>query len=462
MTKLVFPQDFFWGAATSAPQTEGDNYTDGKGQNLWDFWSEQNPERFFNGIGSKDTSTFYKNYKKDIALMKEVGLNSFRTSISWSRLIPDGDGEVNQKAVEFYNNVINELRANNIKVFMNLYHFDMPMALQNIGGWENKDVVKAFARYARICFELFGDRVDYWFSQNEPIVPVEAGYLYQFHYPEVVDFKRAIQVGYNEILAHCMFVQEYRKLNFSGKVGIILNLTPSYSRSNLEADLTASYKADLIYNRSFLDPVTLGEFPKDLITLFKEHDLLPICTSDELALIKNNTIDILGVNYYQPRRIKAKESPMPKKLMPESFADYYDMPVKRMNPYRGWEIYPQAMYDIAINIRDNYNNIPWFISESGMGVEGEERYINSDGIVEDDYRIEFITEHLKYLHQGISEGSNCLGFHLWTYIDCWSWTNAYKNRYGLISLDLETQARTVKKSGRWYKKLSESNTLEVE
>ena len=176
-------------------------------------------------------------------------------------------------------------------------------------------------------------------------------------------------------------------------------------------------------------------------------------TEEELNIIKENNIEFLGVNYYFPRRIKAKEEKVDesKPWMPDKYFDNYEMPGRRMNPYRGWEIYPKAIYDIAINIRDNYDNIPWYISENGMGVEGEDRYINSEGIIEDDYRIEFIKEHLEYLHKGIEEGSNCFGYHSWTGIDCWSWCNAYKNRYGFIALDLKTQKKTIKKSGQWIK-----------
>ncbi|WP_297438632.1 family 1 glycosylhydrolase, partial [uncultured Clostridium sp.] len=169
-------------------------------------------------------------------------------------------------------------------------------------------------------------------------------------------------------------------------------------------------------------------------------------------------IDFLGVNYYQPRRVKARcEKLEVNTWMPDLYFENYEMPNRRMNPYRGWEIYPESMYDISINIRDNYDNIPWFISENGMGVEGESRYINESGIVEDDYRIDFFKEHLEFLHKGIEEGSNCFGFHSWTPIDCWSWCNAYKNRYGYISVDLETQKKTIKKSGRWIKEVSDNN-----
>ena len=461
MTDYLFPKNFFWGTASSGPQTEGRFDGDGKGDNIWDFWYEKEPHRFFNQVGPDKTSYNYKRFKEDVALMKATGHNSFRTSIQWSRLIPDGTGEVNPEAVAFYNAYIDEQIKNGIEPFMNLYHFDMPMSLQEKGGWLNRETVEAYVHYAKICFELFGDRVKYWFTHNEPIVPVEGGYLYDFHYPNEKNLKHAIQVGFNEALASALAIQTYHE-DQDGQIGIILNLTPSYPRDeNNPEDVKAAKIADAFFNRSFLDPAIKGEYPEDLVAIVKELDMVPEHTAADLDVIKQHTIDILGVNYYQPRRIKAKDNPADKNPdcpMPEDYFDNYNMPGKKMNPYRGWEIYEKGIYDIMINVRDNYGNIPCFISENGMGVEGEERYINADGQIEDDYRIDFIKDHLRYLHQAIQEGANCLGYHMWTCMDNWSWTNAYKNRYGLIAVDLDKEGkRTIKKSGYFFKELADQN-----
>ncbi|CAI3327024.1 glycoside hydrolase family 1 protein [Enterococcus cecorum] len=408
----------------------------------------------------------YTKYKEDIQLMKQVGHNSFRTSIQWSRLIPDGIGEVNEKAVQFYNDYIDELIANGIEPFINLYHFDMPMKLQEQGGWLNRQTVEAYVNYAKTCFKLFGDRVKYWFTHNEPIVPVEGGYLYQFHYPTEVNMKHAVQVGYHEALASALAIQAYHQMNLGGQIGIILNLTPSYTRDeNNPADVKASQLADAFFNRSFLEPAIKGEYPQDLIEVVKQLDLLPERKAEDAAIFKENTIDFLGINYYQPRRIKAKEDLSKVDLnhpMPDDFFDNYEMPGCKMNPYRGWEIYEKGIYDILINVRDNYGNIPCYISENGMGVEGEERFINEEGQIEDDYRIEFVQNHLKYVHQAIQEGANCKGYHMWTCMDNWSWLNAYKNRYGFISVDLAHDGkRTIKKSGHWFKQVADQNGFEA-
>lgn len=453
-----FPKGFLWGSATSATQIEGASDRDGKKQNIWDLWYEKEPYKFINNIGPKEASGFYDNYIEDIKLLKKTGHNSFRTSISWSRLIPDGCGQVNQKAVDFYRDVFSRIKDENITLFVNLYHFDMPVAMQEIDGWNNIKVVDYYVNYAKTCFELFGDLVDRWFTFNEPIVHVECGYLYQYHYPMEVDPKKAVQVAFNTQLASSRAIQEFRKLSLDSKIGIVLNLTPAYPRSYNRKDIEAARYADLFATKSFLDPSVLGVYPKELVKILKEHDLYPQIEENDLEIIKNNTIDFLGVNYYQPLRVKQmiyqlKEDAI---FMPTNFYDPYVMPGRRINPYRGWEIYPNAIYDIGMNIKNNYGNIEWLISENGMGVEDESRF-KKDGQIQDDYRIEFFKEHLCFLHKAIEDGSNCIGYQVWTFIDCWSWLNSYKNRYGLVELNLETKERTIKKSGQWFKKLSEDN-----
>lgn len=460
--KYTFPEGFWWGSATSGPQCEGTFNKPHK--SVFDYWYEVEPEAFFDKVGPGVTSNFYNSYKEDLAMLKEIGLNSFRTSIQWTRLIKDLEtGELDEDGVRFYNDVIDETIKNGMIPVMNLHHFDLPVELYNkYGGWESKHVVELFVNFAETAFKLFSDRVKYWTTFNEPMVVVEGQYLYQFHYPKVVDGRKAVQVLYNINLASAKAIKKFRELkceNNGGKIGIVLNLTPAYPRSNSEEDLRASKIADTMFNYSFLDPAVKGEFPELLVELLSKDGVLWESSEEELEIIKENKIDFLGVNYYQPRRVKVKEYEFDesKGWMPEKYFDYYDMPNKRMNPYRGWEIYPESMYDIAINIRDNYNNIPWYISENGMGVEGEEKYKNEDGSIQDDYRIEFLEEHLQYLHKGIGEGSNCFGYHSWTPIDCWSWSNAYKNRYGYIALDLDTQKKTIKKSGKWIREVSKNN-----
>lgn len=455
----TFPDHFLWGAAASAPQTEGAASIDGKSATTWDKWFEMNPEKFAGHIGPKDTSNVYEQYLEDVQLMEDMNLNSYRTSISWARLLPDGK-TLNQKAVDFYRNYFVSMIEKDVEPIVNLFHFDMPWWLMEKGGWESRESVEAFSYYAKVAFEQFGDLVQNWTTFNEPIVHVECGYLFEFHYPAVVDFKRAVQVGYHTVMAHVQAVEEFRKSGHKGEVGIILNLTPIYSKSNAPGDIAAKEAADELIVRSFLDPVVLGRVSPKLIELLKENDLLPVTQEGDKKRIAQATIDFLGVNYYQPKRVQAVENPTKPALMPSDLYADYDWPDKKINPYRGWEIYPAALYDIAMRIKDEYGNIPWYVSENGMGVAEEERFMNEEGIIQDDYRIEFVHDHLLELHKAIEQGSSCFGYHMWTFIDCWSWLNGYRNRYGFYRVDIEDGFKRIpKKSSFWMKEVIQKNAI---
>lgn len=460
--KHEFPKGFWWGAATSGPQTEGRFHK--LHRNVFDYWYDTEPEAFWDGVGPDVTSNFYNDYVRDIALMKEIGLNSVRTSIQWTRLLKDFEtGETDEEAAGFYRAMLEEFIRQGIRPIINLHHFDLPVELYDkYGGWESRHVVELFAIFARKCFDLFGDLVKDWVTFNEPMVVAEGEYLYQFHYPNLVDGKKACQVIYNLNLASAKAIKAFRDSacgRQGGRIGIVLNLTPAYPRSVREEDVRAAEFAEDFKNNLFLEPALKGRFPEKLVATLEKDGVLWESLPKELEVIRENTVDFLGVNYYHPFRAKAREKAFDQSggWLPEKYFEEYEDPEARMNPYRGWEIYPRAIYDIAITMKEKYGNIPWFISENGMGVEGEERFCNQDGFIEDDYRIEFLEEHLAWLHKGIEEGSNCFGYHMWTPIDCWSWKNAYKNRYGFIAVELATQKKTIKKSGYWMKKVSEQN-----
>lgn len=463
--KREFPKNFWWGAATSGPQSEG--RFNKRHANIFDHWFDSNPEDFHNQVGPDTASNFYNSYKEDIQLMKKIGLNSVRTSIQWSRLIDDLElATLNEDGVHFYNNIIDSFIEVGIEPVMNICHFDLPVELlEKYNGWESKHVIELYTRFAEQCFKLFGDRVKYWFTFNEPKVIIDGGYLYGFHYPKKIDGKKAVQASYNLCLASAKAIKKFRDLEMDKKgckIGTILNLTPSYPATNSSEDLDASRISDLWCNKLFLDSAIKGVFPDELVEMLIKDGVIWETTSEELQIIKENTIDILGVNYYHPKRVQ-RPSISPDSLtvdwLPNRYYDSYNMPGSRMNVDRGWEIYPKALYDIGITIRDEYGNIPWFVSENGMGVSREERYLREDGMIHDDYRIQFIKEHLEWLYQSIEEGSNCFGYHMWTPIDCWSWANSYKNRYGFISTNVHTQMKTIKKSGYWFLEVASSNQI---
>lgn len=460
-----FPENFLWGAATSGPQSEGRFHK--KHANVFDYHYEIEPEAFYQQVGPDTAANFYNDYKHDLHLMKEIGMNSVRTSIQWTRLIDDLEtNAVNEDAVAFYNDVIDTMLAEGLTPIINLHHFDLPVELYDkYGGWESKKVVDLYVGFAKKCFELFGDRVKYFTTHNEPMVVVEGQYLMQFHYPNLVDGKKAVQVAYNLNLASAKAVAAFKELGMPArgcKIGTILNLTPTYAASSDPADQKAAKIAELWNNKMFLEPAIWGHFPAELEELLEQDQVIWQAEPAEKEIFKNNTVDFLGVNYYHPNRVKAPDV-APDSVgswMPDRYYDEYLMPGRRVNLDRGWEIYPEAIYDIAMNIKDNYKNIPWYISENGMGVSNEERFKDDKGMIEDDYRIDFVKDHLTWLHKGIAEGANCFGYHMWTPIDCWSWLNAFKNRYGFISTNIHTQEKTIKKSGYWFKEVTKNNGFE--
>ncbi len=462
MTKIKFPDNFYWGSAFSSPQTEPNGIGDTGGSNsIWEEWYKKEKGRFYNQKFA--VNNFKEKYPEDLKMAADIGMNSLRSSISWSKLIPSKD-EVSQDAIKFYREVFQEYKKNNLKVFMNLFHFDMPVWAHEMGGWTNRDVAKEFAKYAKVCFEEFGDLVDYWFTFNEPIVSVEAQYLYDWHYPNINDFDLAMKSLWYTNVAHSLAVKEFREMNLDSEIGIILNITPAIPRSNSRPDVDASKIAELFQWKSYLDTIVKGAFPEELLTTLKRRGVWPegLDSEEDKELFSKNKIDLLGINYYSPLRVKALDyaPDWNGNVSPNThFFNAYAMPYARINEYRGWEIYPKALYEMLTTIKNEYGNIKHFVSENGMGVSDEERFI-VDGQIQDDYRISFFTEHLYWMHKAIEEGSNCIGFHMWTYIDNWSWANAYKNRYGFISLNVETGERTLKKSAYWFKKIATENELE--
>ncbi len=465
-----FPEGFLWGSATSAEQSENfdKNNSGGKSETIWSHSFKKMTDRFFEG--KYTAGDFLNRFEEDIRIAKELNFNSLRLSMSWARLLPDGVN-VNEKAVEFYTNVFNECKKHNIKVFMGLYHFDMPMWAQEKGGWLNKEISDSFAFYAKTAFELFGTLVDKWVSFNEPIVLVEGQQWYDFHYPFNVNFKDGIRAMLNIQLAHSLSLEEFRKAKLGDDVeyGIILNITPAIPRSQGKADLEAARIAELFQWRCFSEPSINGAFPNELFEIINEKGLWPedINLSEYNEVFSKDKIDFLGINYYQPLRVKALDyipnfDEDKSEITPHThFYNTYEMPGRRMNVYRGWEIHPESIYTMLKTIQNEYGNISCYIAENGMGVQDEGKF-RVDGVIQDTYRIDFMSEHLYWVHKAIKEGSSCFGYHMWTYIDNWSWTNAYKNRYGFVELDVDSpnRERKEKLSASWIRKVIDTNSVD--
>lgn len=467
---IKVPDNFIIGAASSAWQTEGWTGKKDFQDSYLDLWYKNNKNVWHNGYGPAVATDFYNRYKEDIQLMKQIGLTHYRTSINWARFLVDYENAiVDEEYASHYENVIDELLNNGIEPMICLEHYELPAVIfEKYGGWGSKHVVELFEKYAEKVFNRYGSRVKHWFTFNEPIVVQTRVHLDAIRWPFEQNTKKWMQWNYNKSLATAKVVRLFKQMQlkekFGAKIGNIINPEVTYARSSAEHDQKAARIYDLFFNRVFLDPSIKGEFPSELFELMEKHDITFDYTEDELRLIKENTVDYVGLNLYFPHRVKARTAAWNEDtpFHPEYYYDKHELTGKKMNPYRGWEIYPQIMYDIALRMKEEYGNIEWFVAENGMGVENEHRFKNEDNIIQDDYRIEFINEHLQWLLKAVDEGSNCTGYMLWAFTDNVSPMNAFKNRYGLVEINLnENRNRSLKKSGYWYKELIESRQLEV-
>ncbi|MFP7478443.1 glycoside hydrolase family 1 protein [Terribacillus saccharophilus] len=468
--KICIPDRFILGAAASAWQTEGWSGKKESQDSYLDVWYKQNRHVWHNGYGPAIATDFYNRYQEDIGYMKEIGLTHYRTSINWSRFLIDyEEGIVDEAYATYMESMIDELHSKGIKPMICLEHYEVPAFLQEkYDGWSSPDVVDLYVLYAQRALERFGGKVDIWFTFNEPIVPQTRIYLDAIRYPHEQNTKKWMQWNYHKSLASAKVVALFRTMPINArensKIGIILNPEVTYPRSTAQHDKQAAEIYDLFFNRVFMDPSLKGTYPEELVQLLKKHNIMFEAADSDLAVIKEHTVDIVGLNLYYPHRVKAPsyqwntDTP----FHPAFYYDKFDLPGRRMNPHRGWEIYPPIIYDIGMRIKEEYGNVPWFVAESGMGVENEQRFRGGDGRIEDDYRIAFIREHLAETLRVTREGSNCLGYMLWAFTDNVSPMNAFKNRYGLVEINLEkNRERKLKKSAYWYQQVIQSKILDI-
>lgn len=461
---IAIPQDFILGAAASAWQTEG---WSGKkeGQDSWiDLWYKNDRHVWHNGFGPAVATDFINRFREDVALMKQAGLTHYRTSINWSRFLTDYENAtVDEEYAAYYDALFDEMHRQGIEPMICLEHYELPgVLLETYGGWASKHVVELFVRYAEKVFERYHAKVTRWFTFNEPIVVQTRVYLDALRWPYEQNTHTWMQWNHHKVLATAKVVKHFHEKGYHGTVGCILNPEVTYPRSQAPHDVRAAECYDLFYNRVFLDPFVHGRYPQELFTLLEQHQVQWEYTVEELAIIAENTVDELGINLYYPHRVKAPsrawhpETP----FHPAWYYEPFELPGRRMNKSRGWEIYPRIIYDMAMRIKNEYRNIPWFVAESGMGVENEAQFRNRDGVIEDNYRIDFISEHLYYTLLAREEGANCHGYMLWAFTDNVSPMNAFKNRYGLIEIDLENnRARRAKKSASWFRQLRDERKL---
>ncbi|ALX96893.1 6-phospho-beta-glucosidase [Serratia fonticola] len=466
---ISIPEGFILGAAASAWQTEG---WCGKkpGQDSYlDAWYKNNRQVWHNGYGPAVATDFINRYQEDVTLMKQSGLSHYRTSINWSRFLTDYEQViVDEEYAAYIDSLLDEMLRQGIEPMLCLEHYELPaVLLEKYGGWGSKRVVELFVLYAEKVFARFAGKVTRWFTFNEPIVVQTRVFLDAIRWPFEQNTSKWMQWNHHKNLATAKVVQLFREKGYAqqgGSVGVILNPEVTYARSSAAHDVKAADIYDLFYNRVFLDPAIKGQYPSELLALLEKHQIHFAYTESELAIIRENTVDEVGINLYYPHRVKApsrewnKETP----FHPAYYYEHFELPGRRMNKSRGWEIYPKIIYDMAMRIKNDYGNIPWFIAENGMGIENEGQFRDAQGEIQDDYRIEFIAEHLYWALRAKEEGANCHGYMLWAFTDNVSPMNAFKNRYGLIEIDLDNNRhRRQKKSSRWFNALSESRLLEL-
>ncbi|MDU4941213.1 MAG: glycoside hydrolase family 1 protein [Mixta calida] len=461
---IAIPPDFILGAAASAWQTEGCHGKKTGQDSYLDAWYQQDRQVWHNGYGPAVATDFINRYREDVALMKASGLTHYRTSINWSRFLLDYEtAEVDEDYARYYDALLDEMRANDIEPMLCLEHYELPAALlEKYGGWSSSVVVDLFLLYAEKVFARYAGKVRRWFVFNEPIVVQTRVYLDALRWPYHQSTSTWMQWNHHKNLATARVVRLFRDRGYAGSIGTILNPEVTWPRSDAPHDRRAAEIYDLFYNRVFLDPAIKGGYPAALLQLLAQHQVQWRYSAADLALIAENRVDEVGLNLYYPHRVKAPsrawhpETP----FHPAYYYEPFELPGRRMNRSRGWEIAPRIVASMAQRMRDEYGNFPWFIAENGMGIENEAQFRDASGEIQDDYRIDFIAEHLYEALRAREAGINCQGYMLWSFTDNVSPMNAFKNRYGLVEIDLENRRqRRMKKSARWYRQLRDSRQL---
>ena len=432
---IRFPADFLWGASTAAYQIEGAWNEDGRGLSIWDSFSHT-PGNIADGDTGDVACDHYHRYREDVRLMAELGLQAYRFSTAWPRLFPQGRGKANPKGRDFYDRLIDELLEHDIQPWLCFHHWDLPQALQDKGGWTNRDTCEHFADYAAYVAEAYGDRVAHFLLLNEPNVVALLGHLFGIHAPGLTDLTAFAACAHHLNLATGMGLGRLRSQG-DWRLGTVLNLQPVHPKTDGEDDARAAELFDAAWNRLFIDPLFKGSYPALL-----EGMLAPFVHSGDLAHIQQ-PLDLLGLNLYSRMLVQAD----PKSLvgMRQAHPDP-DAPLTDM----GWEVYPEALFEQLMELKDRYGNPEVYITENGAAFPDT---LSGQGRVEDGRRIAFLEQYLAALHRALEQGANVRGYFVWSLLDNFEWAEGYAKRFGLVYVDYETQERSPKRSFRWYQQL---------
>lgn len=476
-----FPENFLWGAASAAYQIEGAHDLDGKGPSVWDKFSKI-PGKTFNGTNGNVAIDHYHKYKEDVQLMAKMGLRTYRFSVAWSRIIPDGEGEINIEGLNFYRNLIDELIENNIEPVLTLYHWDIPLALQEkYDGWESRKTIDAFKKYCEVLFKEFGKRVKYWVTFNEQNVFMPMGYRWENHPPSISNVKKMFEANHIVNLANAEAINLFHELVPEGKIGPSFGYGAVYPSTANPADVLAAENAHEFNNSWWLDVYCRGKYPTFVLKQLEKVGVAPTITAEDSILLKSAKPDFLGINYYHGGTVKENRIDDPTKDSERSrefsSTDPYLMQPKEeksespeipmfesvSNPYLeetdwGWEIDPVGFRVALREVYARYD-LPIFITENGLGAKD---VLTDDQTIEDDYRIDYLEEHILEMKKAITDGVEIIGYCAWSFTDLLSWLNGYKKRYGFVYVNRDDESekdlsRIPKKSFYWYKDLIQVN-----
>lgn len=443
-----FDPHFLFGVATAAYQIEGAWNEDGKGESIWDRFSHT-PGVIEDGSTGDIACDHYHRYREDIQLMKELGVDIYRFSISWSRIFPEGRGKVNQKGVDFYRKILDELKSRGIRSAITLYHWDLPQDLQDKGGWENEVTIRAFAEYARFLFQTFKNDVDMWITHNEPWVVTFVGHHEGRHAPGKRDFQSALLVSRNLLLSHGQVMQAFREEEIAKPIGITLNLSPVHVFTDKEEDQKAAQRFDGYLNRWFLEPLFHGQFPEDMLSLYAQKGFSISQFEEREGKLVAQPLDFLGVNYYSRHVVRSGTDP----ILEATSVELPNVEKSLM----GWEVYPKGIYEIIQRVTKEYNPHAIYITENGYSSPDAP---DPSGSVEDEKRIEYLRNHLLYLHKTLNEGCPVKGYFVWSIMDNFEWSHGFKQRFGLVYVDYKTLRRIPKKSFFFYQKIIRTREIE--
>lgn len=447
LDKKKFPPTFTWGVATSAYQIEGAVDVDGRLPSIWDVFS-QTQGNIKDGTDGSIACDHYHRYPDDVALMKSLGIQSYRFSIAWPRIIPRGRGSVNEKGLDFYNRLVDELLNAGITPAVTLYHWDLPAELQEAGGWANRDILEAFEGYTDVVTRKLGDRVKFWITHNEPWVAAFLGHQIGEHAPGIQDWTTAILAAHHILVSHGRAVDIVRQNVFESEVGITLNFTPSYPASKSAEDYHAARIMDGYQHRWFTEPLYGRQYPQDMVAHYIDQGHiadLSFVHAGDYETISVQT-DFLGINYYT-REIVRDESPSSKGTQTIFAHEKTDI---------GWEVFPHGLYDLVNRLYFEYHPPKMYITENGAAYSTEPE---PGGSIRDQKRIEYLNSHLTALHRAMLNGIPIAGYYLWSLLDNFEWAWGYAQRFGIVWVDYETLERTPKDSAYWYSQVIRNNAL---